>query len=114
MGLNFWNNDKSVHAICTYTMSSIVLPARPSTSFSLSTHTLFSSFIVYFFWYFARLRINADPSRQVQGIANKNGVAKRRGYRSARHLDHLSSCLRRGLRKRSPHGKNSRHRQDHC
>src|SRR6266700_146146 len=46
MGLNFWNNDKSVHAICTYTRSSMVIPAWASTSFSPSSSNLISSSIL--------------------------------------------------------------------
>src|SRR5882762_8734609 len=45
MGLNFSKRDKSVHAICTYTKSSIVIPAWASTSFSPSSRILISSSI---------------------------------------------------------------------
>src|SRR6266704_6462686 len=50
MGLNFWNNDKSVHAICTYTRSSMVIPAWASTSFSPSSSNLISSSIFSGTW----------------------------------------------------------------
>src|SRR5713226_3256325 len=45
MRLNFSNKDRSVHEICTYTKSSMVMPAAASTSFSLSSRILISSSI---------------------------------------------------------------------
>src|SRR5258707_8639791 len=45
MGLNLSNRDRSVHEICTYTRSSMVIPAAASTFFSLSSKILISSSI---------------------------------------------------------------------
>src|SRR5216683_1159247 len=45
MGLNFSKSERSVHAICTYTKSSMVIPACASTSFSPSRSNLISSSI---------------------------------------------------------------------
>src|SRR6266849_2059530 len=45
MGLNVSNSDRSVHEICTYTRSSIVMPACASTAFSPSSKFLISSSI---------------------------------------------------------------------
>src|SRR6266550_6566713 len=45
MGLNFSNSARSVHAICTYTRSSMLIPACASTAFSPSSRFLISSSI---------------------------------------------------------------------
>src|SRR5213082_683656 len=45
MGLNFSNRARSVHAICTYTRSSMLIPACASTAFSPSSRFLISSSI---------------------------------------------------------------------
>src|SRR5713226_295846 len=45
MGLNFSKSERSVQEICTYTRSSMVIPACASTSFSPSSNSLISSSI---------------------------------------------------------------------
>src|SRR6267378_3964706 len=70
-------------------------------------------FVFYFFWNFARLRINADSSRQVECVARKNRVAEWRLHGAACEFDHFECRLRRRLRKRPAYRKNSCHRQNH-
>jgi len=69
------NNVRSVHEICTYTRSSMVMPACASTSFSLSSKILIS---LQSCPALSRFSIQPDPPCQIQRVSRKNRVAERR------------------------------------
>jgi len=84
-----------VHEICTYTRSSIVIPACANTSFSPSSRILISSST------FSALSLFSDPIQSAPpdtACSLPNAVAERRLYWPSRQFDHFARRLRRRLR----------------
>src|SRR6202521_5449927 len=62
---------------------------------------------------FSRLRIQAEPPRQIECVSRQDRVAERQLCGLIRKVDRLLGGLYRNLRKRATYGKNSTYRQNY-